>query len=101
MPCNSDGYNDVSMTRSRYEELRNLEALCCAMMRAEPQILDRIDYPSSGVRMEWALEWWANHQQWDIERKAAQLREDNKRRTREEALAKLTTDEKAALGIKE
>lgn len=99
MPCSCEGY-EASVDRDRLAELYRLEALACAMVRAEPGILDKVDYNEAGVPMSWALNWWADHQKRDQARQTAAEIAKQIAAKKQAALAKLTPAERDLLGVK-
>src|SRR5690242_13382594 len=113
MPCRDDPAD--YRTRNDYNEQvlrqvrRDFEAALCAVFR----VLDTNDYPMSlgellgyvdwqeaGVSRAWVEGWWASHKEQDRLRKLQEAARQRKEEARQSALAKLTPEEKQALGLK-
>lgn len=100
MPCTCDGYEEQER-RDTYAILDKLRATVCAMLRADPTLIDRLDYREAGIDKSWLIAWWNAHQRADQVRLREEENRRAKARLRAAALAKLTPQERAALGVDE
>lgn len=103
MPCNSGPTREEV---ARMDELRlNLPACLCAVLSelerhgALDDVLDGIDYGEAGVTRRWLTEWWDEHKKADCARRHIEREAAARAKFRYDALAKLTTEERRALGI--
>ena len=105
MPCR-DYYDDHPEAPYK-EELSVVAPALCAVFRALAKekgllmegLLNQIDWKEAGVSKKQVLDWWKNHEEQDrlnLERKE---REAAAKKLKKDALAKLTPEERKALGI--
>lgn len=100
MPCMNPECDEQDR-RETYAELARLRATVCAMLRVDPSLIDRLDYQEAGITHPWLVSWWNEHLLRDVQRRREEAKERSARQLRAGALAKLTPQERAALGIKE
>lgn len=100
MPCMCDGYEEQER-RESHTELVRLRATVCAMLRVDPSLIDRLDYQEAGITHPWLVSWWNSHLAADEQRSREERNRRAKARLRAAALAKLTPQERAALGVDE
>lgn len=99
MPCNSGPYPDDDYTyRKRIEKL---EAMLCALCRVVDiaDALAHIDWKEAGITEKDFRDWWQEHQRRDIARREGELARERQAKLKRDALAKLTPDERKALGL--
>lgn len=96
MPCDCSGYPPP-----REEVLADkMTAVLCAVIEEHgKEILDSIDWQEAGVKRDEFEEWWVLHQERDRKRRALEDQERQKKAARDSARAKLSKEEKAALGL--
>ena len=78
MPCYDGGgseyqrgYSDGNREIDALEkELARLEAVLCGVMRADPTIVDRVDWKEVGIRKQRHMTWWKQHEGEDEARRA-------------------------------
>ena len=91
MPCRSD-YDEAAERADLRRELdRVTDMLCWAC-----EVIDVAE-------LEWRADvrqWWSKHQESDQARRADELRRLKIAETRDQALAKLSAEERAALGLR-
>ena len=91
MPCRDDGYADqVVLTR-----LHDLTAMLCGLCR-RIVAAGRPDLIHVDAKL---ASWWIDHEAADVRRELAERAEAAASRLREVALAKLTSEERKALGL--
>jgi hypothetical protein len=106
MPC------DDGLTRLEEEqegllkEIRELEAMLCVFCRGlekDPQtfndFLKVLDWKEAGVSLTSFISWWKNHKVQDDKRKELERKTLEEKTKRQEALAKLSPEEKRLLGL--
>jgi hypothetical protein len=109
MPCHDGG---VPYPKSEEELLDDkAPAMLCAIWRTLGQnermmILKDVDWKRAGVTLGEFVQWWKIHEKADKLREAAELRQAQEKARRQEnmalkakALAKLTAEERTALGL--
>ena len=98
MPCRdyeSDGWDRSEERRLKQQADRLARIACKAMSELERNgIEDMLVLRDDEVR-----EWWTAHKEADRKRQEAEERAAHRERVRQEALAKLSTEEKEILGI--
>lgn len=97
MPCSDSHYE------TREEVLqKKMPAVLCAIVGilGPDEIVDKLDWQEAGVTPAEFREWWRLHQRRDQARRAAEEEYRRKQEARATAIAKLTPEERAALGIK-
>ncbi len=107
MPC-----RDWDDSRVVYQEVDNpkLSAALCGIlgvMEADPALkgkdymflLDRIDWREQGITKAWLLKWWENHKEEDKARRKREAEKKAQKALKEKTLAKLTPQERKALGL--
>ncbi len=107
MPCKD--YEDLRFVRD--EKLRRenamLEASLCAILTSLEKkneirtFLNDVDWKEAGVPASTLFSWWVNHKEQDAKRRACEEAERAKKEARQAALAKLTPEERKALGLKD
>ena len=118
MPCR-DFFDDNwqrDRTAALAEEVNTLEAMLCGVLRAlesipvkedelplYTQVLKRFDEKESGIDIGELIAWWREHQEKDRIRREkemqARLFAERQEKLKSEALAKLSLEEKKALGL--
>ena len=87
------GYHPRAYSQGRtVAELDNATATLCAMLKKD------FDVPNFSLEMQM---WWRDHQEADVRRGQEEARQKVTASVRKRALAKLTDEEKKALGLKE
>ena len=110
MPCRMDWTPNelAAMEHERHSrhgmDVDDFQAAMCGILRAAgDEILDSVDWDEAGVKRVMVEKWWKKHQAEDAARlkkeAAAKARKEKKERDRKTALAKLTNDERKALGL--
>lgn len=97
MPCRSyEDDNNYEVTRLRAQVDRLARIACAAMDELEQnEIVEGVLLKNEEVRS-----WWVDHKEADRKAQAARERAEQKRKLRQNALAKLSDEEIKALGIK-
>lgn len=90
MPCSDGGptQDSVDRERKRHDIQARLACAYCQFMEAARKPIP-----------EWAREWWAEHQDADRVRLAIEQATERNRKLRMKAVAKLTPEERQALGL--
>lgn len=98
MPCNDGGPADASLIsyEEQHRTRKRLDAATAAACEACGR-LDDLGY--IGKLSKKTRKWYINHKQVDAERKAEEARKRGIKATRKKALAKLTPEERKALGL--
>lgn len=99
MPCRVEGpFSDAEQGYPRA-----LRAAMCGILSAMERIpciesvLDVVDWQEAGVTREWLVGWWAEHKREDAARRTREQENAKRERLLEQAWAKLSPEEKAAL----
>lgn len=98
MPCYDGGRNDYNDS-----EVRSLRARCDLLARVACRALTELE--DNGIadmlllRDDETRDFWVKHKEFDAKRKAAEAEKRRKAKIKKEALAKLTPEEREALGI--
>lgn len=109
MPCRSDGYEDYARPSSpRGADREMLESTLCGLFTfleknkvpVLNEVLDNLDYKEMGVSRKEVEAWWREHKREDENRRRREERARKKEELKNQALSKLTNEEKKALGIK-
>lgn len=96
MPCYTPDYGP---TDAEILE-RKIPAVLCAILRAHgPSVLDGVDWKEAGVSHAEFSKWWKCHEQEDAERRRREAEYQTVRTKRADALAKLTPEERAIIGV--
>jgi hypothetical protein len=85
------------------QTLRALEYVDSLVETITPKLgdfYDWIDFEAAGIKKADLLSWHANHKALDKKHRAEEMAKKEKARLKKAALAKLTPDEKIALGLK-
>lgn len=95
MPCTD--WDAPARDRVEARELidRLTRMLCTALGTCEAKGIKSVFAPGSEIAL-----WWADHKKKDANRLAREAAERRKEEAKKAALAKLSTEEKAALGLK-
>ncbi len=101
MPCRDGGPSPEQVR----EERDIPKVLCALLTRLEASAsLDRVlaecDWVEAGVEVEWVRAWWAKHKIEDALRRKYEAARREEQRVAAEARAKLTPEERRALGIR-
>ncbi len=102
MPClSSQGMYDHTDSEAR-RKVEKLEAMLCALIRMTglEEALEKADWKEAGVGGQELKSWWHEHQRKDVDRRNRERLAAEAEQRRKEALAKLTPEERAALGIR-
>jgi hypothetical protein len=110
MPCLScegmgDAYREDPVARRDIEKLRTqlgvLETVLCTAVRAVgiDELIAKGDWSEAGIKADSVRDWWDQHEKADAARRKEEARVAELNRRRAEALAKLSPDEREALGI--
>jgi hypothetical protein len=83
---------------------RNAARLCAVFRVLERrgllnEVLDNANWAGSGVSQRSTEAWWSEHKALDQQKKEREIAEEQRKRDREAALAKLSTKERKALGL--
>lgn len=109
MPCRDWTVNDEYHAEAHRIASLLEPAMCGILTALENQnqlqmVLFSVDWREAGVSKESVEAWWKEHKRKDAQRRKAEAkrvaRAAEKQRKREEALAKLTEEERKLLGIK-
>jgi hypothetical protein len=108
MPCLDGGWSDeVRVNRDDVAEHKMLEASMCGILTVlEKQhgdideLLAQVDWKEAGVKRKTVETWWKAHKKKDEERRVREEATRRKEELKASALAKLTPEEKMAIGIK-
>lgn len=120
MPCRDGGpmidYDEERRNVQKANRLANLEATLCGVLTVLRDaehvkdlfgdddnvgaVLDNVDWKEAGVTRKWAEDWWIKHQEEDIARRKKEAAERDAQAARRRALAKLTKEDRAALGLR-
>lgn len=108
MPCTNEGWPP---TEEEIQDAKVPAAVLCALMRkaedpagnltpfgvALANVLSDIDWAETGVDHPTFAAWWARHKMRDAQRRAKERQNRAEERLRQQALAKLTVEERRAL----
>lgn len=95
MPCR-DYNDDWGITNQRTQErLDNVTRLLCAVL----QSTDKRGITTQLYNIEGLEDWWEDHKHRDKIRKQAEAKQRKQEQLKENALGKLTKEEKEALGL--
>lgn len=99
MPCN-DGMG--SGGRTEYVNVDNpvLAAALCGILSANPNILDKVDWAEAGITRRQIETWWKDHQAKDAARRLRENQAKRVARIKQDALKKLSAEEREALGLR-
>lgn len=107
MPCYDSRDHDGSATEALRARVVFMEAALCATLNALRRInlihadpLDSIDYVEAGIAKKDLNRWWQEHIAKDEARKIREEADRQRKVLREDALAKLSDEEKKVLGLK-
>jgi hypothetical protein len=107
MPCRCDEFETPAQYKQEADKLAAmLCSLCEHLERGEKEIEQsdyRVDESNPCAINTWPAsvrKWWKDHKRKDEERKAKEAAEERKRELRASALAKLSKEERAVLGLK-
>lgn len=103
MPCFYEESEYEKQERKK-QQGRIKASLCGVLTAAESlgmywEILDRFDYEEAGVTREWLENWWGQHKIADARRRREEQAQLERVRKAEEALSKLTPEEREVLGL--
>lgn len=112
MPCVSDyGPDPVEFKRSqdaiikKEKEEKLIKATLCGILTVlevpydQGKIFELVDWKEAGVKRTDAEAWWENHKKEDALRRAKEATVARKKRIKQEALSKLSDEEKEILGL--
>jgi hypothetical protein len=107
MPCRSfeDELYVGSPRHNQYvKTIASLEAMLCGIVRTMDLqqlsvTLSEVDWEEAGVTRKEFHNWWTKHEAEDAARKIKEEAAARKAKTKADALAKLTTEERKALGL--
>ena len=103
MPCMDGGPSPREVARTAQREVKWFEALVCGifthMNGTISDLLDNLDYEEMGITRRDVEAWWAEHKRKDEERRRMEEAQRVVAERRASAMAKLTEEEKQALGI--
>jgi hypothetical protein len=102
MPC-TDGGVPYGPTREEVLDSKAPAMLCGLIGALEKSdfldALDRIDWKEAGVSRAEFNAWWKQHREQDEDRRVREAEKAIKEKAKKEALAKLTPEERKALGV--
>ena len=106
MPCRVDDWDDVPKATKRHGlAIEDFEAVLCGiftLLEADKRLeihLTDMDWSEVGVSRKMVEAWWAAHKKEDERRRAKEAAEKEKEEKRKAALAKLTAEDRKALGL--
>lgn len=102
MPCTYEDFGQSA--REATAENNRIKAALCGVLSTmtieeQDEVFRQIDYVEAGITKKWLKKWWYNHQAEDEIRREKELEKLQNDRTKAAALAKLTDEEKYALGL--
>lgn len=110
MPCRDPVDWDTQPETRHGMRIEDFEAVLCGLFTALegneqandmlPLWLRNVDWKEAGVTRKKVATWWKRHKAEDEARRVREAAEKHKAELKAAALAKLTPEEKAALGIK-
>lgn len=106
MPCRDPvDWDEPRVTKRHGLAIEDFEAVLCGILTVlekEERLfgLDDVDWTEVGVKQKTVETWWKAHKLEDIARRKQEKAEKRMKELRVAALAKLTPEEKAVLGIK-
>lgn len=106
MPCRVDDWDDVPRVTKHYGlAIEDFEAVLCGIL-SEIEFSDELDHflgavnwDEVGVSRKMVQAWWTAHKKEDDKRRKREAAEARKNELRKAALAKLTDEERKALGL--
>lgn len=102
MPCTVDTSYEDGLER------RRMRAALCAILTCMEKhgdaayltnFLKDVDWNEAGITREWLVGWWAEHRRADEARRERERAEADRVATAKAAVAKLTAEERRALGL--
>jgi hypothetical protein len=105
MPC-TDGPSLAEENQALARENKKLAAMLCGTLRRVENLsllgltMSGVNEAECGISGAKILAWFTRHKEEDARRKAAEQAALHKANLKREALAKLTPEERAALGLK-
>lgn len=109
MPCRDDwGPVSSGVTKRHGMTIEDFEAVLCGVFTAADQgiligksdaLMDVVDWCEVGVARKTVESWWKKHQAEDAARRKKEAAERQRAALKQSALAKLTAEERAALGL--
>lgn len=109
MPCRDDGWDTPRREERHGMTIGAFEATLCGLFTVLERnftessleiVLTMVDWAKVGVKRKTVEIWWKKHKAEDEERRAREEAARRKEELKASALAKLTPEEKVALGIK-
>lgn len=109
MPCYSylGGPDDRRLiSKADHIRFKKTEAILCGIFSTMnpsqlQDLFEKVDWEEVGTTQKWAKQWWIEHQKEDEERRKRQAARLKTEHLKKKALSKLTSREKALLGIKD
>lgn len=106
MPCRVDDYPTRYVSETRHGmTIADFEAVLCGIL-SEIEFSDEldhflgaVDWKEVGVSRKMVEAWWEAHKKEDERRRAKEAKEREKEERRKAALAKLTAEDRKALGL--
>jgi hypothetical protein len=98
MPCYTP---DPGPSPEEILESKMPAVLCGVLSKHGASILDGLDWKEIGVTKDEAFRWWDQHKRKDASRKKREAEYEAARTKRNAALAKLTPEERAIIGVAE
>lgn len=105
MPCMDSWGPQVGHAQESQEAARVKASLCAILTALEsnlvilPDVLKTVDWEAAGVPRKFLTDWWAKHKRVDQKRREQEHQAAVRRHLRSQALAKLSTAEREALGL--
>jgi len=107
MPCRDWTVEDEWRMKGAKEMSMLRASLCAVLTKMETnmpkktfgQWMDAIDWKEAGVTKRELMTWWEEHKAADSRRRVREAKEAAEKKIRDEALAKLTPEEKKILGV--
>lgn len=106
MPCRDWTVEDEWRMRGSAEKAMLSASLCAILTLLEKDpagfvlMLKKIDWKEAGVSKREFMRWWEDHKEKDAARQVREAKEKAEKKIRDEALSKLTDEEKKILGVK-
>lgn len=104
MPC-TDGGVPYPEDREEAKELETIRVSLCGIMKyledteQLESVIEGVDWRECGISRKRLTAWWHQHKVEDETRRYTEFKDKERKKARESALAKLTKEEREALGL--